>query len=289
MPEILVIPPSGDPVHVEEAKLDRRVTDAADDGRIRSLISTARQHAEMQTRRQLLHARWQLTLDAFPLAWEGTPLPFPNAVNIPPFAVMLPHSPLVKVVSIQYIDMAGAQQTMPTSDYVVNKANEPALITPAFGKIWPITLPQIGAVTITYDAGYASPFKATSGTGNITVTGPVTWAVGDRVQFYSSGDADCALPAPLDPDSSYLIATAPGNGVYTLTDLAGNAITFTNAGSGVGRHFIGVVPDGLRSWILMRVGSLYENREEIAVLVRGKAELLPWIDGLLDPFKTGLP
>jgi uncharacterized phiE125 gp8 family phage protein len=287
MPEICLIPPAGEPIHIAEAKLDRRITDAFDDGRIRSLIAAARQHAEMQTRQQLLHARWQLTLDGFPMSGCGAP--FIGTGRIPPFAIVLPHSPLVKVVLIQYVDMAGVLQTMPDADYVVNKANMPGLVTPPFGKIWPIALPQIGAVTVTYDAGYASPFKAASGTGNITVSGPVAWSVGDRVQFYGSGDETYALPAPLDQDSSYLIASAQGNGVYTLTDAAGAAVQFTDAGSGTGRGFIGVVPDGIRSWMLLRVGALYENREEVSVAQRVTVQELPYVDGLLDPYRTSMP
>ena len=287
MPEICIIPPSGEPLHIDEAKLDRRVIDTSDDGRIRSLIGAARQYAEMITRRQLLHARWQLTLDCFPMAFSGSPLPFRNSVNIPANAVILPHAPLVDVVSIQYVDMSGVTQTMPATDYAVNKANEPALITPCFGKVWPICLPQIGSVIITYDAGYASPIAVPAPGAQFTVNSPVTWSVGNRVQFYNSGDSTGKLPSPLSVDSAYLIASAPGNNVYTLTDALGAAINFTDVG--VGRSFIGVVPDGIRNWMLLRVGSLYENREEAAIVQKGGVKELPWVDGLLDPFRISMP
>ena len=46
------------------------------------------------------------------------------------------------------------------------------------------------------------------------------------------------------------------------------------------------VPEGIKSWIKLRVGSLYAHREEIAVLSRGRVEALPFIDGLLDPYKV---
>lgn len=45
------------------------------------------------------------------------------------------------------------------------------------------------------------------------------------------------------------------------------------------------VPEGIRQWILLRVGSLYENREEVAVLNRGKVEAMPFVDSLLDPYR----
>lgn len=277
MPEIYLIHPSGEPLHLTEAKNDRRVDDSADDSKIKSLIVAARQAVESKTRRQLLHARIQLVLDRFP---GGSGVALENQSNIPSYGIKLPRSPLVDVVSIQYIDMAGALQTMPPSDYVVNLAMEPAVITPCFGKIWPIALPQIGSVMVTYDAGYASPFTVAhaSDSTHLKVSGPVAWAVGARVRFYNSGGA---LPAPLNGDDTFLIASANA-GAYTLTDLSGNAVTFTDDGSG--RNFIGVVPDGIRSWMLLRVGSLYENREEVAILNRGKVELLPFVDGLLDPY-----
>ena len=288
MPEICIFQPAGEPIHIEEAKLDRRVSDSADNSRIRSLIAAARQSVETITRQQLMHARYQLTLNSFPTSEYGAQSL--GAANIPSCAVRLPHAPLVRVVSIQYVDMGGVVQTMPTSDYVVNNANMPGLVAPVFGKIWPISIPQIGAVTITYDAGYASPIKVTGvPTAQFVVTGPVTFAVADRVQFYNSGDADAALPAPLDVDASYFISAALSSGVYTLNDSNGNPVTFTDSGAGIGRSFIGVVPDGLRSWMLLRIGSLYENREEVAIMQKGGIKELPYVDFLLDPYKISLP
>jgi uncharacterized phiE125 gp8 family phage protein len=46
------------------------------------------------------------------------------------------------------------------------------------------------------------------------------------------------------------------------------------------------VPAGIRHWLLVRVGTMFENREEVAILNRGKVEALPFIDGLLDPYKV---
>ncbi|PUA17268.1 phage head-tail connector protein [Glaciimonas sp. PCH181] len=280
MPEICLIQPAGEPLHLSEVKNDRRVDDDADDAKIRSLISAARQAVESKTRQQLLHARWKLVLDTFPMAGWGAMSPFRASVSIPAYAIQLPHSPVVDVISIQYIDMSGELQTMPQSDYVVNSALMPAIITPAFGKVWPIPLPQIGSVIVIYDAGYASPITTAfaSEPTQFKVSGPVTWTVGARVNFYNSGGL---LPAPLDADTAYLVASA-ANGAYTLMDIDGNPIALTS--DGTGRSFIGVVPDGIRSWMLLRIGSLYENREEVAVGQRIVVLELPFVDGLLDPY-----
>jgi uncharacterized phiE125 gp8 family phage protein len=48
------------------------------------------------------------------------------------------------------------------------------------------------------------------------------------------------------------------------------------------------VPAGIKSWIKLRVGSLYAHREEVALLASGKIESLSFIDGLLDPYRVVL-
>lgn len=44
------------------------------------------------------------------------------------------------------------------------------------------------------------------------------------------------------------------------------------------------VPAGIKSWMLMRIGALYENREEIVVGSRIVSVELPFVDRLLDPY-----
>jgi len=282
VPEICLIAPVGECINVLEARADRRIDYADDDAKLKLLIAVARQTAEMRTKLQLLHARYKLVLNAFPGSdWCNPSLMTRGAV--PSFAIQLPRSPLVDVISIEYIDMNGDLQTMPPADYIVNAALTPAVITPVFGKIWPIPMPQIASVFITFDVGYASPITVAAPGANFSVAGPVTWSVGDQVQFYNSGGA---APAPMNTEETYTVATAPGNGTYTLTDAAGAPVSFSDTGSG--RTYIGVVPEGIRSWMLLRMGSIYENREEVAILTRGKIEALPYVDGLLDPFSAAV-
>ncbi|MEI5998239.1 DNA-packaging protein [Paraburkholderia bengalensis] len=45
------------------------------------------------------------------------------------------------------------------------------------------------------------------------------------------------------------------------------------------------VPDGIKTWILLRVGSLFENREEVLVAYRVTVQALPYVDTLLDPYR----
>ncbi len=206
MPMQLITPPAGEPVSLAEAKLHLRVDFDDDDSLIQVLISAARQAAETLTNRQLVTARWRMVLDSFP----GPSLmgvPAGQTFTLPGHAVLLPKSPVQSVVEIRYLDMAGAWQVMPAASYTVDSACEPARITPVFGQIWPIALPQIGAVSVIFDAGY--------------------------------GDASA-------------------------------------------------VPEGIKTWIKLRLGSLYVHREEVASMTRGRIDPLPFIDGLLDPYKVPL-
>ncbi len=204
MPLMLVTPPAEEPVSLAEAKLHLRVDFTDDDVLITALISAARQAAETITGRQIVTARWKMILDSFP----GPSLmgvPAGQTFSLPGHAILLHKCPVQSIVSIQYLDMTGSLQTLASNNYTADIACEPARITPVFGQCWPSSLPQIGAVSVTFDAGYGAA---------------------------------------------------------------------------------AAVPEGLKSWIKLRVGSLYAHREEVAVVSRGRVELLPFIDGLLDPYKV---
>jgi uncharacterized phiE125 gp8 family phage protein len=206
MPLQLITPASQEPVSILEARQHLRVDFDDDDALISALISAARQAAETLTGRQFITARWKLVLDSFPgPSLMGVPAGVP--FTLPGHAILLPKGPVQSVVVINYLDMAGVLQTMPVANYAQDLSCEPARITPVFGQIWPIPLPQIGAVSVTFDAGYGAPEQ---------------------------------------------------------------------------------VPEGIKSWIKLRVGSLYAHREDVAALSRGRIEPLPFLDGLLDPYRMVL-
>ena len=78
----------------------------------------------------------------------------------------------------------------------------------------------------------------------------------------------------------------PVPGWFTLTDNPGGApITFTDGGSGT--SLVGAVPEGIKAWTKVRIGALYQHREEMATAGRGeKIEPLPFMDRLLDPYRV---
>jgi uncharacterized phiE125 gp8 family phage protein len=130
--------PATEPVTLAEARLFCRVDSTAEDTLITSLIAAARQDAEMILQRSLITQGWRLVLDSFPACIE------------------LERGTVLTVTAITYMDMAGVWQTLSASDYVSDLSGCPARITPVFGKVWPVTLPQIGAVKVEYTAGYGA-------------------------------------------------------------------------------------------------------------------------------------
>lgn len=281
MPLQLITQPTAEPLSLSEAKLHLRVDTADDDTLIGALIAAARDYAEGLTHKQMVTARWKQVLDSFP----GPSLmgvPYGRPFSLPGHAIYLERGPVLQVVSIQYLDMGGNVQTMPATDYTVDYSSDPVRITPVFGKIWPIPLPQIGAVWVTFDAGFAAPLTADNGAGTVAVQGWKALALGDVLRLSNGGGA---LPAPLRPNTDYFVQNVVAPGVYSLaTAPGGSAIALTDTGSG--QNFVGVVPEGLKAWLKIRLAALYENREEVAIMNRGKIEPLPYVDRLLDNYIT---
>jgi len=131
---------------------------------LKSLLTAARQHIETAIlHRALLTQTWQLFLDAFPNAqWFLEPQGQPVDSRIGPrwrgldlTRLELPMPTLQTVTSVKYIDVNGAQQTMPSGDYAVDTKQDPGVIQLLAGKSWPTAKVQTpNAVTVEYVAGY---------------------------------------------------------------------------------------------------------------------------------------
>lgn len=220
MPSRLISPPAAEPISLEDAKLHLRVSVTDDDSLITSLITAAREHAEVICRRAFISQQWLMTGDRFPSPmvgkltefWTGQQWGLAGLGGVSQFlptdrtgyGIVLPISSLRSVDSITYIDTGGVQQTLDPSTYLVD-LNDPARIMPAYGVVWPNTRQQINAVSVTYTVGYG-----------------------------------------------------------------------TAAAS---------VPEGIKAWMKLRIGSLYEHRESFVAMERGKLEALPFVDYLLDPYR----
>lgn len=252
------LPPQGEPLHLDDAKVHVREEDTAADVDITALVAQARQQVEMWTGRQLVCATWKLYLDSFP------------------GEIRLPFPPLRSVSSITYVDSDGTTQTLATSEYTVDTNQEPARIVEAYSKSWPVTRAHINAVIVTFIAGYAVPFTGAT-------TDVCTWkgenpTDEDSYMLTNSGGASAALPAGLSANTLYYVRDASAATCKFETSVGGGAVDIT--GTGTGNHYVGEVPGPLLRAMRLLIGHWYRTREAESVPV----DIYERIRGLVAPY-----
>lgn len=129
-------------VTLVEAKAHLRVEASDDDTLITALITAATEAAEQaMAGRAVMPQTWELTLDAFPEAFELTRLP------------------VASVTSITYAAAAdGAATVLGSGNYTLDVADDydSAYVLPAYATSWPSVRDQANAVALRYVAGYAN-------------------------------------------------------------------------------------------------------------------------------------
>jgi Phage gp6-like head-tail connector protein len=164
----LITGPTVEPIDLATAKHHCRVEITDDDALITSLIVSARRACETRAKRSFVSQTFDMILDSFPFGggyynravrqFYGA-FPGASGATWPGFLptntgiIEFPHPPLQSVSYVHYYDSSGGLQTLDPSVYDV-QLGTPGRLNPAFGKIWPTTLPRIGAVTIRFVAGY---------------------------------------------------------------------------------------------------------------------------------------
>jgi uncharacterized phiE125 gp8 family phage protein len=109
------------------------------------LIPASRDRAELATRRAIPKTQtWEYTLDDFPAERF----------------IEIPRPPLIRVVSVSYVDRAGATQVWGSANYLVQAPAGPRCrrgrIALPYGGVWPVPQAQMGAVTIQFECGYTT-------------------------------------------------------------------------------------------------------------------------------------
>lgn len=136
----LITGPLTEPVSLAEAKLHLKIdSDTTDDNLISLLITAAREQAEMYTRRAFIAQTWELQEDCF----EGG-------------EILLEKTPVQSVTSIKYYDTNGVEQTLSTSVYGLNQADEPNEVYLKYGMVWPVVRGEENDVKIRFVAGYST-------------------------------------------------------------------------------------------------------------------------------------
>lgn len=139
MPVKLITAPSSEPITLTEAKAQARFTSSAEDTFITDLIGQARELCESNTGLSLMPQTWELSLDNF--ADE----------------MWLQHPPVTSITSIKYTDPDGVEQTLSSTEYVLDAASDmKARVVLAVDKSWPDVYTGVNNVRIRYVAGYAN-------------------------------------------------------------------------------------------------------------------------------------
>lgn len=112
----------------------------------------------------------------------------------------------------------------------------------------------------------------------------------DAIGYTDMAGAVQSIATPTAPDWAIDLTVptarvAPGFGrtwPQTLPQIAAATIDYTTGYGDAATD----VPEGIRHWLLVRVNTAYENREEYAVMARGTVSAMPYVDSLLNPYRV---
>lgn len=260
MTDILIAPPTVEPLTRTQAKLHLRKTDTAEDSLVDAIIAAARGHVERHCTKALVLQTRRLILDCFPACID------------------IEWAPLRAVQSIAYLDDEGELQTLAADQYRVDKHSKPARITPAYDVTWPTTYPVPNAVLVTYTCGYVAPFTADAGTDALAAAGHGLEDA-DIVQVATIGGT---LPTGIAAATNYHVRDAAADTLKLAAAAGGAAIDIT--GAGTTPNVLGILPKEIEAAMLLLIGDLEQYRSDV---ITGTivASLPRGVEALLDPFK----
>lgn len=125
---------------IAEVRSWLRVDDTVSDSDITALLTAAAAMVERDTGQVLLSSTFKLVLDEWPADQ----------------VIRLPRAPVTSIASVRYVDSTGAWQTLDSATYVLANIRNPARLGLAANKTWPDVASQIGAIEVSFVAGYAS-------------------------------------------------------------------------------------------------------------------------------------
>lgn len=149
-----------EPITVAQVKVQARIEadNTSHDAEIEALIPVAREVMERMLGRAIVKS----TITLFQDAPGGAPMEWWEGVKegaeswYVPREIKLPRPPLIAVNSVSSFDDADTETTMPSTDYLVDKADQinPGRLVLRNGAAWPTALRPANAIKIVYTAGY---------------------------------------------------------------------------------------------------------------------------------------
>lgn len=133
--KICIVPPAGLPVSIEQARANMRIDGDYMDQFLELWLRGITAATEHEIGQCFIQQTWEVRLDAF----VGE--------------ISLPH-PVMRVVSVRYLDIAGVGQTLDTAAFRLVASSYQTVLVPASGASWPATAPERHAVVVTVECGY---------------------------------------------------------------------------------------------------------------------------------------
>jgi uncharacterized phiE125 gp8 family phage protein len=144
---VRVSAPATSALTLEAAKAHLKVEGDHEDVEIQAMVDAAVALVDGPRGRGfcLITQTWRLTLDRFTRF------------------IHIPLGPNAAIVSVKFTDADGVEQTIDDADYQLLGGGDPAVLSPAYGKVWPTARCEPGAVRITFTAGFGAAASSVPG------------------------------------------------------------------------------------------------------------------------------
>ncbi len=159
MGNVLITPPSVEPVSLTEAKDQLRISHGDEDTLITGYIEAARTVIEEHTGLALINQTWRLSLDRIPSEgeepwWNGVREGALSELTSPVRFIELPRAPLISVTSFMSYDEADNSQAF--TGFYTDTSSRPGRVSLRSGGVWPSPTRGVNGIEITYVAGFGN-------------------------------------------------------------------------------------------------------------------------------------
>lgn len=176
------VPPTTEPVVYSDLFNYLKLIDDTDESLVTLLGAAGRAYVEGRTKLTLISSTYTVQFDTFS-----------DCIGL-----RLPRRPVTAVNSITYIDVNGNQQTLPTSQYLIDTKLWTRIRPAAPGVCFPFTYPgQANAVTVSFTAGTSTTAAGTPEMARLAIMAWVRTMYDNR-EAVLAGKTGAVLPHTFD-------------------------------------------------------------------------------------------